>query len=373
MRFVLERKDSQSKARAGRITTDHGCIDTPIFMPVGTQATVKTVTSEELLSSNAQVILGNTYHLYLRPGDTLIHQAGGLHSFMDWNRPILTDSGGFQVFSLAKLRKIKSDGVSFQSHIDGSYHTFTPESVIDIQRNIGSDIFMVLDECTPYPCSNNEAKTAHERTIDWARRSVDHFNRTKSRYRHAQSLFGIVQGSIDASLRKESASQLIDLNMDGYAIGGLAVGEPKSAMMEMTDLCTSILPEEKPRYLMGVGKPEDILEAIEYGVDMFDCVIPTRNGRKGTVYTWHGKMILKNSEYQNDFHPVDSDCGCYACQHHTRAYLRHLFQSNEILGMRLATLHNLFFYLDLVKKARFHILKGDFFSWKKEINTVYSI
>lgn len=373
MQFTVEKTDSLSLARAGHIKTDHGCIDTPIFMPVGTQATVKTLTSEELASANVQIILGNTYHLYMRPGDALIFKAGGLHRFMNWNRPILTDSGGFQVFSLASLRKIQSDGVHFQSHINGSHHTFTPELVIDIQRNLGSDFVMVLDECSPYPCSIEQATEAHERTIDWAKKSVVQFNRTKSRVKHSQSLFGIVQGSIYKTLRRESAKQLIDLNMDGYAIGGLAVGEPKSAMMDITGLCASMLPGEKPRYLMGVGKPEDILEAISLGVDMFDCVIPTRNGRKGTVYTWQGKMILKNSEYQNDFSPIDQRCECYACQHHTRAYIRHLFQCHEILGMRLATLHNIFFYLDLIKQARFHILKGDFLAWKKEINTIYSI
>ncbi|MFC1568611.1 tRNA guanosine(34) transglycosylase Tgt [bacterium] len=373
MRFTLEYTDTKSQARAGTLFTDHGIIETPIFMPVGTQATVKTLTTDEIQSTGSQIILGNTYHLYLRPGVPVIHEAGGLHCFMNWDRPILTDSGGFQVFSLAELRKIKEEGVLFQSHIDGSYHTFTPESVVDIQRNLGSDIMMVLDECSPYPCTYEQAEKAHQRTILWAERSMTHLNQTESLYQHSQSLFGIVQGSTYEDIRKQSVTQLIDLDMEGYAIGGLAVGESKSAMTEMTGLCASLLPKEKPRYLMGVGKPEDILEAIALGVDMFDCVIPTRNGRKGTVYTWNGKILLKNKINQNDFTPIDENCGCYACQHHTRAYLRHLFQSEELLGMRLATLHNLFFYLDLVKTARLHILKGDFFTWKKSINKIYSI
>jgi len=373
MHFQLEYSDSRSLARAGRILTDHGSIETPIFMPVGTQATVKTLTAEEITASGAQIILGNTYHLYLRPGDRLIAEAGGLHRFMDWNRPILTDSGGFQVFSLAELRKIMSEGVQFQSHIDGSYHTFTPENVIDIQRNLGSDIMMVLDECSPYPCSMDQALKAHERTIQWAQQSMAHFRKTKCPHEHQQYLFGIVQGSIYENIRKQSAGQLVDLDMDGYAIGGLAVGEPKKDMIRMTELCAGLLPEHKPRYLMGVGKPEDILEAIALGVDMFDCVIPTRNGRKGTVYTWEGKLLLKNKRFQKDFTPIDKKCKCYACTHYTRAYLRHLFQSGEILGMRLATLHNLYFYLDLVKTARMHILKKSFYSWKKKMNKIYSI
>lgn len=373
MKFVLQHTDMHSMARTGILETDHGSIETPVFMPVGTQATVKTLASTELIECGAQIILGNTYHLYLRPGDGLIREAGGLHRFMNWNRPVLTDSGGFQVFSLASLRKINEDGVKFQSHIDGSYHTFTPEGVVDIQRNLGSDIMMVLDECSGYPCTPEEAGKANERTVQWARQSVVHFTQTSCPYAHGQAIFGIVQGSTYETIRKQSVKELTELDMDGYAIGGLAVGEPKNAMMEMTELCAGLLPACKPRYLMGVGKPGDILEAISFGIDMFDCVIPTRNGRKGTVYTWHGKLLLKNQVFRDDFNPIDEECTCYTCRHYTRAYIRHLFQSNEILGMRLATIHNLHFYLELVKRARYHILKGDFPIWKKEINQIYPL
>lgn len=340
-------------------------------MPVGTHGTVKTVSPHELTELGTQMILGNTYHLYLRPGDTLIREAGGLHRFIAWPKPILTDSGGFQVFSLSPLRQIDDHGVTFQSHWDGSRHLFTPERVIEIQRNLGSDIMMVLDECAPYPCPEEQAEKAHVRTLQWAKRSLSHLEKTQDVAMGKQFLFGIVQGSTYPEIRKKSAFGLIELNMDGYAIGGLGVGEPRALMFEMTDLCTSVLPENKPRYLMGVGKPEDIIEAIALGVDMFDCVVPTRNGRNGTLYTWKGKLVIKNQIYQKDFSPIDPECTCYACRHFTRAYVRHLFQVNEILGLRLATIHNLHFYMTLMEKAREAISKGQFFEWKNDFFAVY--
>ncbi len=362
MTFNLEKTDTKTKARAGILTTAHGEIKTPIFMPVGTQATVKTLSPQEIKDADAEIILGNTYHLYLRPGDQLIREAGGLHKFMGWDRPILTDSGGFQVYSLSELRKIKDTGVTFQSHIDGSYHKFTPESVVEIQRNLGSDIMMVLDECAPYPCPFNEAQKAHERTLRWAERAKIHFNKIEAVHNN-QNQFAIIQGSTYPELREASAQGLIDLDFSGYAIGGLAVGEPKIKMMEMTNFCTDLMPERKPRYLMGVGKPADIVQAVARGVDMFDCVIPTRNGRKGTVYTMSGKLIIKNHAWRSDFKPIEEDCPCYACQHFTRAYIRHLFQTNEILGMRMASLHNITFYLRLVHKVRDVIFEGGFKEW----------
>ncbi|MBN1780714.1 tRNA guanosine(34) transglycosylase Tgt [bacterium] len=369
--FALEKTDTGTRARIGTFSTDHGPVETPVFMPVGTQATVKTLTTEDLDRCGARIILGNTYHLYLRPGPDLIQEAGGLHRFMSWHRPILTDSGGFQIYSLAELRKITNDGVRFQSHIDGSAHFFTPESVVDIQRALGSDIMMVLDECAPYPCTFEEALSAMTRSMSWAERSLHHFTGTENRYEHRQAIFGIIQGSIYPELRVNHAKGLIDYDFDGYAIGGLAVGEPKEALRRIVDCCTSILPADKPRYLMGVGKPEDLLEAIAMGVDMFDCVIPTRNGRKGTAYTRQGKLILKNSANQNDFNPIDADCPCYTCRNHTRAYLRHLFQAGEILGMRLVSLHNIQFYIDLMRQARIQIHTGTFTEWKKAMNMIY--
>lgn len=371
MMFTLIKTDKNTKARAGLLDTPHGQIQTPIFMPVGTQATVKAVSPHELIDAGAQIILGNTYHLYLRPGDPLILEAGGLHAFMNWPKPILTDSGGFQIFSLSELRKIKDREVVFQSHIDGSYHTFTPESVVDIQRNLGTDIMMVLDECVPYPCSFDEALKGNQRTLAWARRAREHFDATKPPLGKYQAIFGIVQGSIYQEIRQQSASVLVDLDFDGYAIGGLAVGEPKKHMAEITNLCTDILPETKARYLMGVGKPEDIVNAISLGVDMFDCVIPTRNGRKGTVYTMAGKLILKNAEYSHDFAPIEKTCSCYTCQNFTKAYLRHLFKADEILALRLASIHNIHFYLELVKQVRAAILDDRFSEWKQDFFKVY--
>ena len=371
MFFTLTHTDTETKARAGIVHTDHGDINTPIFMPVGTQATVKTTDPQELETLGAQIILGNTYHLYLKPGDGLIHEAGGLHRFMNWRKPILTDSGGYQVFSLSELRKITEDGVRFQSHHDGSYHTFTPESVIEIQRNLGSDIVMVFDECTSYPCTETDAEKANARTMRWEKRCHEHFHQTEPLYGHRQFLFAIAQGSVYASIRRISVETLLETGFDGYAIGGLAVGEPQSVMLEMTELCASLFPQDKPRYLMGVGYPEDIVRAIGLGVDMFDCVIPTRNGRNGTLFTWQGRINIKNARYEKDFTPIDPKCGCYGCRNFTRAYLRHLFKSGEVLGLRLATLHNLYFYLELVKKAREAVLANQYQQFQQEFFEQY--
>ncbi|NOZ61016.1 MAG: tRNA guanosine(34) transglycosylase Tgt [Calditrichaeota bacterium] len=366
MKFELEKTDAESQARAGKLTLAHGVVETPIFMPVGTQGTVKTLSPEELEKLGAQIVLGNTYHLYLRPGEELLQQAGGLHKFMNWNRPILTDSGGYQVFSLAKLRKIKPEGVRFQSHLDGSYHDFSPESVVRTQRILGSDIMMVLDECTPYPCTLQQAVDSNELTLQWAERSLKAFLQSEPLYGHEQTIFGIVQGSTYEEVRRRSANELVEMDFPGYAIGGLSVGEPKQIMYDMTAFCTEILPENKPRYLMGVGKPEDVLEGIERGVDMFDCVMPTRNGRKGTVFTRNGVLVVKNATFKDDFSPIDSECDCYTCRNFSRAYIRHLFKAEEILGMRLASLHNLHFYLELVGLAKKAILEERFSSWKRE-------
>ncbi|OQX95788.1 tRNA guanosine(34) transglycosylase Tgt [candidate division KSB1 bacterium 4572_119] len=365
MKFKIENTDSSTKARAGKLTLAHGTIKTPIFMPVGTQGTVKTLSPLELEEIGSQIILGNTYHLYLRPGQKLIKQAGGLHKFINWDRPILTDSGGYQVFSLAELRKIKEEGVRFQSHLDGSYHDFSPESVVETQRFLGSDIMMVLDECTPYPCPLNQAIESNEMTLRWAKRALEAYHGSESFYGFDQELFGIVQGSTYEEVRRRSATALVEMDFPGYAIGGLSVGEPKSAMYDMTAVCTEILPQNKPRYLMGVGKPEDILEGIERGIDMFDCVMPTRNGRKGTVFTRNGVLVVKNATFKEDFRPIDAECECYACRNFTRAYIRHLFKAQEILGMRLASLHNLHFYLELVGMAREAILADQYGNWKK--------
>lgn len=363
MNFNIEKQDHKTAARVGTLELAHGRILTPVFMPVGTQATVKTLSPQELEEIGAQIILANTYHLYLRPGPELIQRAGGLHRFSSWQRPILTDSGGYQIFSLTELNKVKSKGVYFRSHIDGSYHTFTPENVIQIQRSLGSDIMMVLDECLPYPCTFEQAFESNKLTISWARRAKEEFEKSDPLFGYEQSIFAIVQGSTYESIRKESATALVDLDFPGYAIGGLSVGEPKQAMYEMTAVCTAILPEHKPRYLMGVGKPEDIVKAVALGIDMFDCVMPTRNGRKGMVFTWQGPLIVKNATYAEDFSPIDENCQCYTCRHFSRAYLRHLFKAEEILGMRLASLHNLYFYLELMSKARQAIIDDRYESW----------
>jgi queuine tRNA-ribosyltransferase len=373
LNFTLLNTDSKTAARAGWIETAHGNIETPIFMPVGTQGTVKAISPAELNQIQAQIILGNTYHLYLRPGHQLVEKAGGLQKFSSWNKPILTDSGGYQVFSLAELNKITSDGFKFQSHLDGSYHFFTPELVVEIQRSLGSDIMMVLDECVAYPCSPEEAIRANEITVQWAKRSRDAFYNSEPKHGYEQAQFAIVQGSTYADVRRQSAQALVDLDFPGYAIGGLSVGEPKDAMYEMTGLCTEILPPEKPRYLMGVGKPEDIVTAIGLGVDMFDCVLPTRNGRNGTVFTWSGPLVVKNAVYKEDFQPIDANCQCYTCRNFSRAYIRHLFQAQEILALRLATLHNLYFYLELVREARKAILRNEFLSWQQHFFSNYQV
>lgn len=334
-------------------------------MPVGTQGSVKAVEQRELTELGAQIILGNTYHLYLRPGIEVLKSIGGLHRFMNWSGPILTDSGGYQVFSLSDLRQISEEGVTFKSHLDGSSHFFTPDKVIEIQRAIGSDIMMVLDECTPFPCDHNYAKLSNELTVRWAERCQKAARAIPSAYGHPQALFGIVQGSTYKDIRTESVKALVALDFEGYAVGGLAVGEPTDSMYELTEFTASMLPEEKPRYLMGVGTPENILECIDRGVDMFDCVMPTRNGRNATFFTRHGRMNITNAQYTTDITPVDEECNCYGCSNFSRAYIRHLFQVKEIFGLQLASLHNLTFYLWIVKEARRHILANDFASWKK--------
>jgi len=368
LKFNLVAKDNSCKARAGLLETAHGVIETPIFMPVGTQGTVKALTPKMLNEDvEAQIILGNTYHLYLRPGTEILEKAGGLHKFMNWEKPILTDSGGFQVFSLSELRKLKKDGVEFTSHLDGSKHFFSPEKVIAIQRSIGSDIMMPLDECTPYPCEYDYAKKSKELTSAWAILNKKAFEKSEPLYGHGQALFGIIQGSVYKDLRESSATDLIKLDFDGYSIGGLAVGEPADTMYELVDFTTDIIPEQKPRYLMGVGRPENILEAIERGVDMFDCVMPTRNARNAYLFTWDGIVTIRNATYKDDFSPVDNSCDCYTCRNFSRAYLRHLFKANEILALELATIHNLHFYLQLVKTARKKILENNFTEWKNNV------
>ena len=368
MKFSLLHTDSASRARAGLIETDHGPIETPIFMPVGTAGTVKAVHFSELESDiHAQIILGNTYHLYLRPGLDVLRQAGGLHGFNNWNKPILTDSGGYQVYSLAHRRKIKEEGVTFQSHIDGSRHTFTPEGVMDIQRVIGADIIMAFDECTPYPCDFRYAQKSLDLTHRWLQRCIERFDSTAPLYGYSQTLFPIVQGSTYPELRKISAEFIASLGREGNAIGGLSVGEPAEEMYAMTELVTEILPADKPRYLMGVGTPENILEGIARGVDMFDCVLPTRNARHGLLYTSEGIINIRNQKWQSDFSPIDAACPAPTSRKHSKAYLRHLFVNDEILGMQIATLQNLAFYLWLVQESRRRILDGTFTGWKNEM------
>ncbi|MCI7729380.1 MAG: tRNA guanosine(34) transglycosylase Tgt [Bacteroidales bacterium] len=368
MNFKLEVLDNKTNARAGIITTDHGFIETPIFMPVGTIGSVKAVHMRELeLDIKAQIILGNTYHLYLRPGLSILEQAGGLHKFNSWNKPILTDSGGFQVFSLSDNRKLTEEGVIFRSHIDGSKHIFTPENVVDTQRIIGSDIMMALDECTPGNADYNYAKQSMERTHRWLSRGIQHFKETENKYGYSQTFFPIVQGCVYPNLRRESAKFISDQEMEGNAIGGLAVGEPTEKMYEMIDIVNEILPQNKPRYLMGVGTPANILEGIERGVDMFDCVMPTRNGRNGMLFTRNGIINIKNKRWADDFSPIDIESDCFVDTQYSKAYLRHLFISKELLGMQIASIHNLAFYLWLVKTARQHILFGDFKTWKEDM------
>lgn len=367
MDFELQKEDLNSSARAGLITTAHGTIETPIFMPVGTVGSVKAVHFHELENDiKAQIILGNTYHLYLRPGMDIIEKAGGLHKFNGWKRPILTDSGGFQVFSLSANRKLKEEGAYFRSHIDGSKHLFTPEGVVDIQRSIGSDIMMALDECPPGDSDYQYAKKSLALTLRWLRRGWDHYKATDGKYGYSQAYFPIVQGCVYKDLRQESAKFVADLGADGNAIGGLAVGEPTEKMYEMIEIVNEILPKDKPRYLMGVGTPANILEAIERGVDMMDCVMPTRNGRNGMLFTKNGIMNMRNKKWADDFSPIEIDGASEVDRMYSRAYLRHLFVSQEILAMQIASIHNLAFYLWLVGKARSHILAGDFKAWKDE-------
>ena len=351
-RFEILTRDTRTQARLGRLTTPHGQLTTPVFMPVGTQASVKTVTPEELLACRAEIVLANTYHLYLRPTHTLIRQLGGLHRFMHWDRPILTDSGGFQVYSLAGLRKLTEEGALFQSHLNGSRHLLTPEKAIDVQESLGSDIAMVLDECVPYPAEHHYALASQELTTRWARRSKDAQRRTD------QALFGIVQGSMYADLREKSARELVEIGFDGYALGGFCVGETKQVMYDLIAHTASCLPEARPRYLMGVGTPADLLHCVKRGIDMFDCVMPTRNARNGCLFTRQGKLIIKNARYADDMRPVDPLCHCYTCQHYSRAYLRHLFVAEEILGLRLNTIHNLHYYMDVMQLIRSAIAEG---------------
>ena len=365
MTFDLKAKDAQSSARAGVITTDHGVIETPIFMPVGTVASVKGVHQRELKNDiNPDIILGNTYHLYLRPQIETLEKAGGLHKFMNWDRNILTDSGGYQVYSLSSRRKIKEEGVKFKSHIDGSYHTFTPENVMEIQRSIGADIIMAFDECTPYPCDYNYAKRSMKMTHRWLDRCINHLEKVPFKYDYSQAFFPIVQGSTYKDLRMQSAEYIANAGAVGNAIGGLSVGEPAEEMYAMTEVVTDILPEDKPRYLMGVGTPINILENIALGVDMFDCVMPTRNARNGTLFTAHGSINIKNLKWKDDFSPLDDMGITWVDTDYSKAYVRHLFSVNERLAAQIATIHNLGFYMWLVREARKHILAGDFRTWK---------
>jgi len=365
--FTLLQTDGT--ARTGLIETDHGSIETPVFMAVGTQGTVKAIQQRELEEVGAQIILGNTYHLYLRPGMALIEKAGGLHRFIKWQRPILTDSGGYQVFSLSDLRKIEEAGVTFRSHLDGSLHRFTPESVVTIQRQLGSDVMMVLDECAPHPCELEYARASNDMTVRWAERCRNQFEIEKPRSERHQALFGIVQGSVYPAVRESSAHSLVAMDFDGYAIGGLAVGESAETMYNMIEVTEPMLPAEKPRYLMGVGTPANLLEAVERGIDMFDCVMPTRNARNGMIFTRTGSMNLRNAVHRDDLAPVDEECACYTCRTFSRAYLRHLFVSREILALQLATIHNLTFYNWLMSSARTAIADRRYSLWKQTMLT----
>ncbi len=364
--FELKHKDKNSKARLGKITLPHGEIETPVFMPVGTAATVKALKPEDVEELGAEIILSNTYHLYLRPGHEVIREAGGLHNFMNWNKPILTDSGGFQVFSLGDMRKITEEGVEFRSFIDGSKHILTPEKSIEVQTSLGSDIMMAFDECIPYPADREYVKRSLERTTRWLERCVKAQKDTEK-----QALFGIMQGGMYPDLRRESARQILEFDLPGYAIGGLSVGEPREVMCEILDECVDELPENKPRYLMGIGSPDYIFEAVERGIDMFDCVLPTRIARNGTAMTSKGRVNIKNAKYEKDFTPLDHDCDCYTCRNYSRAYLRHLFKSNEILSSTLLSTHNLHFLVNTVKKIRESIKENRFLEYKKEFYDNY--
>jgi queuine tRNA-ribosyltransferase len=365
--FMVTHKDATTAARCGTLTLEHGTVQTPIFMPVGTQATVKTMTPRELDECSAQIILGNAYHLYLRPGLEVIREAGGLHKFMHWDKPILTDSGGYQIFSLSLLRKIKDEGLEFQSHLDGSKHFLTPEDVVDVQNALGSDIMMPLDECVPYPASHEMAQIALKRTTLWAERSQKQWAKTKRGV-----LFGIIQGSTYEDLRIRSAAELKAFGFQGYALGGISVGEPQELMYNIVHFSVPHMPEAAPRYLMGVGLPEDMLEAVSMGVDMFDCVVPTRYGRNGSAFTSRGKITVRNGVFAHDQTPLDPGCGCYCCRNFTKSYLRHLFNTGEILGLRLVSYHNIYFYLDLMRKIREAIAEDRFAAFRKDFERDYS-
>ena len=364
--FQLLKTDTKTKARRGVVTTPHGQIQTPVFMPVGTQATVKAMRPEQVKEMGANIILSNTYHLYLRPGHKLIEEAGGLHKFMNWDRAILTDSGGFQVFSLGKLRKISEEGVAFKSHIDGSSHFISPEKAIEIQNSLGSDIMMAFDECAPYPADRIYVRNSMERTTRWLKRCIDAHKKWDS-----QALFGIMQGGMYHDLRKEHAKSIVDLDLPGYSIGGLSVGEPKELMLDVLDHCVDYLPDTKPRYLMGVGTPDYLLEGVERGVDMFDCVLPTRIARHGMAMTWSGKVNIKNKKYEKDFTPLDEHCDCYTCRNYSKAYLRHLFKADEMLSSMLLSNHNLHFLLKLMEKTRKAIDEDRFLEFKNQFYEGY--
>lgn len=361
IRYELIKVCKQTGARLGKLHTPHGVIDTPIFMPVGTQATVKAMTPEELKEIEAQIILSNTYHLYIRPGHDIVQKAGGLHKFMNWDRPILTDSGGYQVFSLGPLRKIKEEGVEFRSHLDGSKHFISPEKAIEIENALGADIIMAFDECAPYPADREYVKNSLERTTRWAKRCKDAHTNTEN-----QALFGIIQGGMYKDLREQSAREITALDLPGYAIGGLSVGEPKPLMYEVLDYTVPLMPADKPRYLMGVGSPDDLVEGVLRGIDMFDCVLPTRIARNGTAFTSGGKVVIRNAIYQEDFTPLDPECDCYTCRNYTKAYLRHLVKCNEILASRLLTYHNLYFLINLMKNVRQAIMDDRLMDFRNE-------
>ncbi|MFA5143907.1 MAG: tRNA guanosine(34) transglycosylase Tgt [Candidatus Omnitrophota bacterium] len=374
--FKLIHTDKSTKARLGKLTTAHGEVDTPVFMPVGTQGTVKAISTEELKGLGAEIILGNAYHLYLRPGLDIIRKAGGLHKFMGWDKPILTDSGGYQIFSLATLRKLSDEGAEFSSHIDGSKHFITPEKAVDIQRIFGSDIMMILDECVHYPAARDYVEQSLELTTRWARRAKEYFSRPETidhrpKTSMRQLLFGIVQGSTYLDLRKKAVDGLLKIGFDGYAIGGVSVGEPENLIHEVAEYTASLLPQDKARYLMGLGTPPDIIEAISNGVDMFDCVVPTRNGRNGQAFTWSGELQLRNAAYKEDLRPIDDKCECFACRNHTRAYIRHLFNTEELLGLRLVSLHNLHFYVKLIQLSRAAIREDRFGDFKEKFLSQY--
>jgi queuine tRNA-ribosyltransferase len=366
IRYELVKKSSDSSARLGKVYTPHGVIDTPVFMPVGTQATVKAMTPEELKGMGAQIILSNTYHLYMRPGEKLIEKAGGLHKFMNWDLPILTDSGGFQVFSLSNLRDIKEEGVTFKSHIDGSKHFISPEKAIEIQNDLGADIIMCFDECLPHPCEHDYASNSLNRTIRWAGRCKETHKNTDN-----QSLFGIIQGGMFRDLREKSVKEMLEIDFPGYSIGGLSIGEPKPIMYDVLDWTVHLLPENKPRYLMGVGSPDCIFEGVQRGIDMFDCVLPTRIARNGTVFTSSGKLVVRNAQYAEDFRPLDEECECYACKNYSRSYIRHLFKAGEILGARLTTIHNLHFLIKLMERIRLAIKDDNLLKLKDEFYSKY--